>query len=92
MLKTKDEALVAGVAAYMLLVLAPALLKLAGWRYFVHMSWTKATVLVWGPWLLGAACWLLLGLVSAGEWLLARRQRKLPASPDLASSRQQGAR
>lgn len=77
MLKMKDDALVAGAGAYVLLVLAPALLKLAGLAYFVRMSWLKATVLVWGPWLMSVAFWLLLGLVSVSQWLLEKRQLKL---------------
>lgn len=76
MFKLKAESLIAGTLAYVLLVLTPALLKLAGLAYFVKMSWAKATVLVWGPWLLGAGFWLVLGLESAGEWLLEKRRLK----------------
>lgn len=75
--KLKDEVLLASVLAYALLVLSPALLKLAGLPYFAQLSWLKATVLVWGPWLMGAGFWLALGLVSAGEWLATKRRRKL---------------
>lgn len=81
MLKVKDDAIVAGAAAYVLLVLAPALLKLAGLPYFVQMSWHKATVLVWGPWLMSIAFWLGLGVISAGQWLIEKRQHKMKIHP-----------
>lgn len=87
MFKLKEATLLAGTVAYMLLVLAPALLKLAGLTYFVQMSWAKATVLVWGPWLLGAGCWLVLGLVSLGEWLVEKRRHPIKRHQELTTPR-----
>jgi hypothetical protein len=87
MFKLKEESIIAGALAYVLLVLAPALLKLAGLPYFVKMSWAKATVLVWGPWLMGAGFWLVLGLVSGGELLAAKWRHKIKVNNDLTLPR-----
>jgi hypothetical protein len=87
MLQVKDESLVAGAGAYVLLVLAPVLLKLAGLPFFAAMSWQKATVLVWGPWLMSLGFWLALGLVSVGQRLQEKRQAKLTINKALTAAR-----
>jgi hypothetical protein len=60
-----------GCIVYVLLVVAPAPLKFVGLAPFATLTWLQATALMWAPWLLAVASWLLLGAVSIGErlWL-----------------------
>jgi hypothetical protein len=79
MFESKDNATLLGLFAYLLLVLAAPVGKLLGLAYFASLPWLKVTVLIWGPWLLGGVCWLLLGLITLGERLLeAKPKRDLP--------------
>jgi hypothetical protein len=59
-----------GLIFYLVLVAGPPVLKLAGHTRLAAASWLQATALLWAPWLLVAAAWLLVGLVRVGEKLV----------------------